>query len=186
MTSLTQTACPVTLIVDRDTVSMVLDDTEAADDAVVRVAVDAIAEAVESECTSRGIAAEVERQYTPTGRRSDEVDPAIWDAVLVDEVDALRAAILAATVEVTEVGASTVCEDSAGAIDASVRVGGREVEVTLLPGEGGADRWSTWGSGLDYWLSDPSALDGCDREPVINAIVDAVSAAARRADLSPR
>ena len=185
MTSLTETAAPVTLIVDRDTVSMVLDDTEAADEAVVRAAVDAIAEAVEAEARARGIAAEVEREYRLTGRSDSESLPELWDTVLIEEADALRATILAATVEVTEVGASTVCEDRPGAVDASLRVGGREVEVTLLPEEGGADRWATWGPSIDMWLSDPSALDGCDRGPVIDVIVDAVNAAARRAGLTP-
>lgn len=86
-----------TLIVDADVATMAFDGDDLIERDTFRKAIDEIATRVEAECERRGIRATVEREYTTTGRgdewRDVEPDPTIWDAVLIDGVDELRAAV---------------------------------------------------------------------------------------------
>lgn len=88
-----------TIIIDRDTCTMILDSAELTSDRV-RPCVDAIARRIEARLEERGIeGVEVEREYRTTGRASEErADDvaALVEGVLVGEVDALRAEILGA------------------------------------------------------------------------------------------
>lgn len=84
-----------TIIIDRDTVTTVLDAEEHTRDAS-RAAIDEIAARVEAELARRGIdGVEVEREYRATGRRSDSIEyHTIMEAVLIGQVDEIRAAVL--------------------------------------------------------------------------------------------
>lgn len=86
------TSTSTTYLVDADTVTVAFDDADSYD---LRTAIDEIADRVEAEIERRGLTGEVEREYTATGRSSGEdIDPTVFDAVLVDGVDDLRAAVL--------------------------------------------------------------------------------------------
>ncbi len=83
-----------TLIVDMDTVTMVLTDDEHTIDAS-RAAIDEIATRVEEELARLGVdGVEVEREYHATGRRSTYDAPEIWEAVCIGQVREIRAAVL--------------------------------------------------------------------------------------------
>ena len=84
-----------TIIIDRDTVTMVLDSAEHTADRS-RDAINAIARRVEAALDEAGIeGVEVVCEYRATGRRSTaEGLETILERVLVGEVDALRAEIL--------------------------------------------------------------------------------------------
>ena len=84
-----------TIIIDRDTVTMILDSAEHTADRS-RAAIDAIADRVECALVEAGIEdVEVVREYRTTGRRSTaEGLETLLERVLVGEVDALRAEIL--------------------------------------------------------------------------------------------
>lgn len=83
-----------TYTVDRDTVTVAFDE-DLTDDQI-RAAIDEIADRVEAECERRGYDAKVVREYRTTGgaRSGTDVDPTVYDAVLIDGVDDLRAAVL--------------------------------------------------------------------------------------------
>lgn len=85
-----------TIIIDRDTCTMVLDSAEHTADRV-RPCVDAIADRVERALVEAGIeGVEVVREYRTTGRRSTaEGLETLLERVLVGEVDAIRADVLA-------------------------------------------------------------------------------------------
>lgn len=85
-----------TYTVDLDTLTVAFADGELATLGDARRAIDEIAERVEAELEARGIDADVERRYDSGGRgdRGPDVDPTVWDAVLIDRVDDLRAAVL--------------------------------------------------------------------------------------------
>jgi len=84
-----------TIIIDRDTVSMILDSAEHTADRT-RPAVDAIADRVECALVESGVSGvEVVREYRTTGRRSTaEGLEQLLERVLVGEVDAIRADVL--------------------------------------------------------------------------------------------
>lgn len=92
-----------------------------------------------------------------------------------------------AEISVRSVGPSGTVDlvENPGAIDADLTIGGREVEVTLLPAEDGRPRWETWGSCPDHWISHPEILprDRDERLGLVTRIEDAVNAAAERAGL---
>lgn len=86
-----------TIIIDRDTCTMVLDSAELTSDRV-RPCVDEIASRVEAALEAAGETdVSVEREYRTTGRRSTaEGLETLLERVLVGDVDAIRAAVLAA------------------------------------------------------------------------------------------
>ena len=83
-----------TIIIDPDTVTVVLTDAEHTRE-FSRAAIDEIANRVEAELELRGIeGVDVEREYRTTGRHDDSsVFHAVFDAVLIYQVDEIRAAI---------------------------------------------------------------------------------------------
>lgn len=85
-----------TIIIDRDTCTMVLDSAELTA-ARTRPCVDEIADRIETALSEAGIeGVEVEREYRTTGRRSTaEGLETLIERVLVGDVDSIRAAILA-------------------------------------------------------------------------------------------
>ncbi len=84
-----------TYTVDLDTLTVAFADGELATLGDARRAIDEIAERVEAELEARGIDADVERRYDSGPRRDGgDIDPTVWDAVLIDRVDDLRAAVL--------------------------------------------------------------------------------------------
>ena len=86
-----------TIIIDRDTCTMVLDSAELTADRV-RPCVDAIADAVETALEADGVeGVEVVREYRTTASRGDNSEyHSLLERVLVGGVDALRAEVLAA------------------------------------------------------------------------------------------
>lgn len=83
-----------TLIIDRDTITTVLDTAEMADADRVKLAIDIVAGAVESELgEDSGVV--VVREYRTTGRRSTaEGLESVLERVLIDNADSIRAATL--------------------------------------------------------------------------------------------
>lgn len=81
-------------VVDLDTLATAFEDGEL-DALDARRAVDEIAARVEAELAVRGLSGTVERHYD-SGARSDsgDADPTVFDAVLIERVDDLRAAVL--------------------------------------------------------------------------------------------
>jgi len=90
-----------TLIIDRDTCSMILDASELTRERV-RPCIDAIARRIEKALEEAGVeGVEVEREYATTGRHSTaDIDPRLIERVLVGDVDAIRAEVLLADCDV--------------------------------------------------------------------------------------
>jgi hypothetical protein len=84
-----------TIIIDRDTCTMVLSDAEFTADRV-RLCVDAIAAAIETALEADGVEnIEVVREYRTTGRRSTaEGLEQLLEKILVGQVDDIREAVL--------------------------------------------------------------------------------------------
>jgi len=80
-----------TIIIDPDTVTMVLTDAEHTRE-ISRAAIDEIASRVETELELRGIeGVDVEREYRSSGRLDDSSEHhAVLDAVLVGQCDEIR------------------------------------------------------------------------------------------------
>ena len=85
---------PTTIIIDPDTVTVVLTDTENSRE-ISRAAIDEIAWRLESELDRLGIeGVEVEREYRTTGRHDDSSDfGTALAAVLIDQCDEIRTAL---------------------------------------------------------------------------------------------
>jgi hypothetical protein len=92
-----------TLVVDSDTVSVVLDDADLAGRdrrATVRAAIDEIARRMETEIERRGLGGryEIARRYDASGARSTIGDAEslaeVWDVVLIGQGNEIRAAVL--------------------------------------------------------------------------------------------
>lgn len=83
-----------TIIIDRDTCTMILDAAELTADRV-RPCVDAIADALKARFEERGIKIEIVREYRTTGRRDDSSDyHADFERVLVGQCSELREEVL--------------------------------------------------------------------------------------------
>lgn len=84
-----------TLIIDRDTCSMILDASELTRERV-RPCIDAIARRIEQALEEAGVeVVEVVREYQSTGLHSTaDIDPRLIERVLVGDVDAIRAEVL--------------------------------------------------------------------------------------------
>lgn len=83
-----------TIIIDLDTVAMVLDERERMDRLLCRDAIREIAYRIEDLCDERELDVLVERDYRTTGRSDDSADfHAEIEAVLVGQVDDIRYAL---------------------------------------------------------------------------------------------
>jgi hypothetical protein len=177
MTTTTEmTMDSVTMIVDADVVTMVLSDDEHTSERS-RAAIDEIATRLEAELEARGLDGyTVEREYRVTGRCGASPGE-VWDAVLIGQVDAIRAVVLDDAPFVTECYPSRTVDD-AGAVDATVMTRHGRVTVTLLRTGDSAGGLGRWGDSRDQWLGGPGA-DACTAEDM-DAIERAVDAYADR------
>lgn len=81
-------------VVDFDTISACFEPAELGDRSTARRAVEEVVVRVEAECERRGLVAVVKAHFGCSGPSRCETDPRVWEAVLVDQAAAIRAAVL--------------------------------------------------------------------------------------------